>query len=196
MNVNISHDIKQAAQEHLVAFLLVALCVLQVLSLSLFLNWTVADDASDIGGEMEGLVRVEKLQEFSEIPKLSSIRGPQITDEAAMVIATAEGETIPVRACDTLPVRLWVFLLIAYLALLVFNLAAGFGRRTTLQWFWEATYTGLALLAWPVWDGCGSAAWYPLAVMQMGILVYLLYLYFFEHRMRRIDYEHADEPVW
>lgn len=197
MHANIYQDIRKAAEEHLIAILIVALFILQALSLSLFLNRDAAVDFSGFGAPEEGLVYTEKAApERSEVPKLSSLRGAQIDAEAAMAIVTADGETVPVQTCETLPVRLWVFLLLAYLALLAFNLASGFERRSSPQWFWELIYTGFALLAWPVWDGCLSTLWYPLAILQMGILAYILYLYFFQRRMRSIDYDHTDEPVW
>lgn len=110
-----------------------------------------------------------------KILKISEITGPRI-DEAA---ASIEREAV---ICKSLPAGIWIFLLLAYIALLIFNLAFDFRSATRIQWFWELLLTFLVLSAWYVFDGCRTNIWYPLFVLKMGILIYATYLYFFDRK--------------
>jgi hypothetical protein len=120
------------------------------------------------------------------IPKLSEMRGPRIDDEAAMIVVEESVAALP--ACTTLPAGVWVFLLAAYVALMVFNLSFGFAHPIVahrIQWFWEVLYTVAFIGMWYAWDGCQGAEWYPLAILRMGVFLYAVYLYFFDRRMRQ-----------
>lgn len=119
----------------------------------------------------------------AQIPKISEIRGSRIDDEAAMtVVEETLSKTTQARKCIILPVEIWVFLLVAFIALLVFNLAYNFERATKIQWGWELALALLPLVAWYVWDGCRAYVWFPLYSIKMGIIIYALYLYFFDQK--------------
>lgn len=126
----------------------------------------------------------DSLKNFDKgnIPKISEIKGPRIDDEAAAVERVAvcnDGK----ETCSTLPTGIWLFLLVAYGALLIFNLAYNFKQAMKIQWFWELLYTLLALAAWYAWDSCGAAnIWYPEFVLKTGIVIYGIYLYFFQKK--------------
>jgi hypothetical protein len=130
------------------------------------------------------------------IPRLSEMRGPHIDDEAAMVVVEDEAPAAALSVsvlpgCETLPAELWVFLLIAYVALIVFNLSYRFmlpalpADQQRIQWFWEALYTLVFIGMWYAWDGCRSAAWFPVEILKTGVFLYAAYLYFFDRRMRK-----------
>lgn len=112
------------------------------------------------------------------ILKLSEIDGPRVSDVAAMTVA--EGGAF---CRDLLSVGVWVFLLVAFVALLVFNLSYNFKEATKVQWFWE-TILALAFLGlWFLWDTCRANLWFPLSVIQIGIIIFVSYLYFFEKKL-------------
>ncbi|MFA6383465.1 MAG: hypothetical protein WCX17_03505 [Parcubacteria group bacterium] len=127
------------------------------------------------------------------VPKLSEVRGPSIDGEAAAVVSEEKNAACPVASktavCQTWPPEIWIFLLTAYLFLLIFNLGLTFGKRSTIQWVWEAIITLLGLGTWFLWDQCRTSLWYPLFVITLGILIYLFYLYFFNENLRRISDE-------
>jgi hypothetical protein len=114
------------------------------------------------------------------IPKISEIKGPRIDDEAASIVRV---KTNPRR--PALPVGIWLFLLVSYVCILIFNLAYGFRRAMKIQWFWEGLLTFLALWAWYALDQGRLNLWYPVHVLKMGILIYAIYLYFFDKKQNR-----------
>jgi len=125
---------------------------------------------------------------FANAPKISEIQGPRIDDQAAAVERVAVCDNGKKGApCATFPARIWMFLLLAYIGLLIFNLAYDFESAVKIQWFWELLYTLLAIGAWFVWDpsiggqgSCGTMnLWYPEFVLKAGIVIYGIYLYFF-----------------
>ena len=118
-----------------------------------------------------------------QVPRLSETRGPSIDGEGAFSAGKDFCRECSVcrsaSKCKTLPVGIWIFLLAAYVILIIFNLAFTFGKRDTLQWVWEAMLTLLALGVWFGLDGCRTLVWYPLFVIGLGALTYALYLYLF-----------------
>ncbi|MDP3956970.1 MAG: hypothetical protein Q8Q10_00515, partial [bacterium] len=114
------------------------------------------------------------------IQKISEIKGQQIDDEAAMIVV--EGSS-PAPACATLPIGIWVFLLIAYAALLIFNFSYTFERAIRPQWFLEAVITVLALVAWYAWDECHANVWFPFAIVKFGLIIFALYAYLLEKKL-------------
>ena len=136
------------------------------------------------GCQNDKFVVRDSLQNFDmkNIPKISDIKGPRIDDQAASVerMAVCSNEE---KACQTLPNGIWMFLLFAYGALLIFNLTYKFKEATKIQWYWELIYTMLAIIAWYVWDQCGNMnIWYPEFVLKIGIVIYGIYLYFFQKK--------------
>lgn len=113
------------------------------------------------------------------VPKLSEIHGPQIDKEAAAIVKV---EKTP--ACSAFSAGAWVFLLCAYLFLLIFNLVYGYLKNLQIQWFWEFLYTALAMGTWFYLDQCRTNLWFPLYVLKLGIIIYLFYLYFWHEKIR------------
>lgn len=112
------------------------------------------------------------------ILKLSEINGPRISDVAAMTVV--EGGAF---CRDLLLVAVWVFLLIVFVALLIFNLSYNFEGSTKVQWFWEALLALTFLSFWFFWDTCHTNLWFPLFIIQIGITIFAVYLYFFEQKL-------------
>lgn len=147
-----------------------------------FLKPAPADDAAgNCGTRTEVLSGKENAR---TVPKLSEIRGPQIDQEAAAVV---KSEKRP--ACFTFPPGIWVFILCAYLFLLVFNLVYGYLKNSEIQWFWEFLYTALAVGTWFYFDQCRANLWFPLYALKLGIIIYLFYLYLLNEKRR----EKSDE---
>jgi Flp pilus assembly protein TadB len=131
--------------------------------------------------------------------KLSEMSGPSIGDEAAFDERGGEAANSSCQknlACFSLPAVMWIFLLAAYLALLIFNLGITFGKRETIQWFWEAVLTIFALGAWFWMDGCRTNVWYPLFILMLGILIYLFYLYFFEQKRKLTENDKKQDSLF
>lgn len=112
------------------------------------------------------------------ILKISEIRGPRIDDGAVMIVA---GESAAL-ACQTLPLNLWMFLVIAYIALLVFNFSFTFQKVNQPQWFWETMYTIAFVAGWFIWDECRENIWFPFAVIKFGLITFALYAYFLKKK--------------
>ena len=122
--------------------------------------------------------------------RISSNLSPRIDGEAAMVVKE-DGRITSV--CQTLPPELWIFLLTAYLFLLLFNLFFDFEKSNKIHWFWEGFYALLALGAWHFYDACRQNLWFPLYVLKLGIIVYLVYLYlFYKKKEIRLFPENGD----
>jgi hypothetical protein len=125
------------------------------------------------------------------ILRLSEMKGPSIDGGGVSIVreeveernsnAIIVGEE---RERAILPVEIWVLILAEYLFLLIFNLGFTFGRRNTVQWFWETAYTVLALASWFLWGQSRTNIWFPLYVMALGVLIYLFYLYFFWEKQK------------
>ena len=80
---------------------------------------------------------IAKTATFTEpILKLSQIDGPRISNVAASIVAKKSA-----LCRDLLSSATWVFLLIAYIALLVFNLTFTFKKALKVQWLWETILT-------------------------------------------------------
>lgn len=126
----------------------------------------------------------------SASPRVNSFADPtpRIDDEAASVARESEeairnpGKAVPI--CAALPAEIWIFLLAAYLFLLIFNLSYDFGKLKKIRWFWEGLFTLLAIYAWYAYDGCRTFIWFPLYVMKLGIIIYLFYIYLMAEKLK------------
>lgn len=120
-----------------------------------------------------------------EIPlRISDIDGPRIDTEAAMIVVE-EQEAVPV-----LPGVLWALLLLAYAALIVFNISYTFEKAVTPQWFWEGLYTLAVLVLWYVFDPGRNALWFPFVLVKTGLILFILYSYLLEKKnLRQEDRE-------
>ena len=112
----------------------------------------------------------------SEPLKISEIDGPRIDDTAASVV---------VSQAPVLPGELWVFLFLAYVALLVFNFSYTFERVAEPQWGWEAFYTLITLWGWYALDSEKMYPWFPLLVLKSGLIIFALYAYLLERRLSK-----------
>lgn len=172
-----TEHLRKWVRHNLVLFLLGCFLLIDVLSISTLLENQQLNPRMDVVKEMT----LSGDDAFEQVPKISDIRGPRIDTEAASVIVeTREGP---------LPAHIFVFLLFAYAALLVFSLVYDFERTVEIRWGWESMLTGFALLAWFVWGSTAATLWYPLTVLKTGLLIYAVYLYFYDRRMLRRSLE-------
>jgi hypothetical protein len=98
-------------------------------------------------------------------------------DEGAVSITVT-----PVEKIRSLPPEIWIFLLLAFMALLIFNLAYNFKKTLEIRWGFEAALLILTLWAWLIFDQGRAVIWFPLYVIKLGLIIYLAYLYFFEKK--------------
>lgn len=112
---------------------------------------------------------------LGDVPKISEIKNPMITEQAATSVCRKK----PTPSCKDLGLKAWAFLLMAYLGLLVSNLVYGFLKNQKIQWIWELIMTIIFLGFWFPYDECAFSLWYPLYVAKLSIAVYGIYLYFF-----------------
>lgn len=125
-------------------------------------------------------VSMEVVGEPETPMKLSQIKVPRIDDQAAAISCQDSSEVATAAVCWNLPGNILVFLLFAYLVLLVFNLAYDFERTAVVRWKFEAILTAIFVFGWTYFDNCFSSLWFPLYVIKSGILIFVVYLYFFE----------------
>lgn len=116
--------------------------------------------------------------------KISEIDGPRIDSRAAMVVIDEKSAPAP----RELPLQVWAFLLLAYVALILFNFSYTFETAVTPQWFWETFYTFLALLAWFFLDPRSVALWFPFAIVKIGLIIFILYAYLLEKKRLYQEY--------
>lgn len=117
--------------------------------------------------------------EGESVLRISDIHEPSIGSGAAMTEDTGSSCLVYGGECSSLPSELWVGLLLAYIVLLIANFYYGSRKFSgNIQWFWEASYTALALIAWYVFDGCRTHVWFPLYVLKTGAVTFAGYLYF------------------
>lgn len=153
-------QLKQIGARHLGAVILVLIGVVEIANLAVVVG-----------------TRPDNILSQQPILKISEIRGPRIDDEAAMIVA--EKATV---VCQTLPLNAWVFLVIAYIALLVFNFSYTFKEVERPQWVWETLYTLAFIAGWFVWDGCRENIWFPFAIVKFGLIIFALYAYFLKKK--------------
>jgi hypothetical protein len=125
-------------------------------------------------------VSMEVVGEPETPMKLSQIKVPRIDDQAASISCQDSSEVAAAAVCRNLPGNILVFLLFAYLVLLIFNLAYDFERTAVVRWKFEAILTAIFVFGWAYFDNCFSNLWFPLYIIKLGILIFVIYLYFFE----------------
>ena len=119
-------------------------------------------------------------QSSRKVIRISEIDGPRIDIQAASV--EKKGDRVEKVSHSVLPPRIWMFLLMAYGALLIFNLTYNFILAVKIQWFWELLYTLIALATWFILDRESINIWYPMFVLKTGISIYAIYVYFFDKK--------------
>jgi hypothetical protein len=141
----------------------------------------------NLASQEKNFIQKDSLQNFdvNNIPKISDIKGPQIDNQAASIEITAVNNSKEkTMICSTLPIKIWIFIFLAYVALLIFNLAYNFKDAAKIQWFWELLYTLLAVAVWYIFDSQKINIWYPIFILKSGILIYAVYLYFFNKKQK------------
>lgn len=109
------------------------------------------------------------------IKTISEINGSAIDGGAAMTSVTEE-----LCSKTAEPVVMWFFVLIAMSALLLANFIWALSTKKNIEWIPEVLYVGLALGIWAVLDSCTLAPWFPILLIKTSLLIFALYLYFFE----------------
>lgn len=173
---------REWGKRHLVVIALVALAVVEVFSVAALIQVPSQPGLISYGTEEEASLT------FQPTLKISEIQGSRIDDEAAMVVVEESLESTcaapsALALCSTLPIGIWVFLVAAYVALLIFNFSYTFTQATRPQWFFEAALTMLALIGWYAWDGCRTNNWVPFAIVKFGLIVFALYAYLLEKKL-------------
>lgn len=107
----------------------------------------------------------------STLVRISEITDARIDSVAATVVLA-----------PALPQILWVFLLVAYITLLVFNWSYTFRTVTSPQWRFELILTLLTLGAWYHLDSGRGELWFPLTLIKAGLIVAIIYVYLLERR--------------
>ncbi len=107
----------------------------------------------------------------STFVRISEITDARIDSVAATVVLA-----------PALPRILWVFLLVTYVALLVFNWSYTFRTVTSPQWRFELILTLLTLGVWYHLDSGRGEIWFPLTLIKSGLIVAIIYVYLLERR--------------
>ena len=172
---------KGGCKRHLVVVTLVALMAVEVLSLTFSIGVQPDSLFSDQSAGESVVIQTQPIQ------KISEIRGPRIDEEAAMVVAEESLESSSmiqaVVHCSLLPLSIWVFLVAAYVALLLFNFSYTFEQQIRPQWFFELALTVFVLISWYFLDECRTVPWFPFDIMKFGLITFALYAYLFEKKL-------------
>lgn len=122
---------------------------------------------------------------------LSDVQAPMVNDTAASIECYDDSISTEIKQ-NTLPMRVWIFMLVSYVSLLIFNLSYDFGTRNRVQWAFELLLTYVYVFEWVYFDPSGINIWFPLYVIKLGIIVYCAYLYFYK---KRAEFNVAHENV-
>lgn len=140
------------------------------LALLIFISLFSTDALFVSGGNVS-----ETINPLPKDRRISKDFSPRIDEEAAAIVR----ENKSTSECVTLPAKIWIFILMAYLFLMLFNLFYDFEKSNNIHWFWEGFYTILTIFAWTNFDKCGVNLWFPLYVLKLGTVIYLAYLYLY-----------------
>ncbi|OGI22165.1 MAG: hypothetical protein A2808_04040 [Candidatus Moranbacteria bacterium RIFCSPHIGHO2_01_FULL_55_24] len=116
--------------------------------------------------------------------RLSEIEGASIGGPA-VTTANEEGLREIGASCQTLPPELWLFLLVAYALLLVFNFSYTIRAEGRVMWKSEAVYGLLFIIGWYVFDSCRETWWFPLLLAQVGLTLFLGAIFVLEEKKKR-----------
>lgn len=155
-----------------------------VISLSLVMLLSVVDiffvsvskpkiEQANLASEVR-MCSSSEAEKVENITSISEISGPSVGNEAA----TSTCQTLKASNCGNIDSKVWVFLLISYIALLIFNLKYGSISSRKIQWKWETIMTGIFIFGWFYFDKCAQNLWFPLYVTKIGLAIYTIYLYF------------------
>lgn len=127
--------------------------------------------------EMGTLLAIPVDQTISAQSTLSALieSGPAIDSEAVMV--KSDGVVTQVVAlCQSLPLDTWKLLVVLYVLLLIFNFREQYrlhGSITT--WVFECGLTFFFIIEWAIFDTCRTQNWFPLALIKIGLITFLLF---------------------
>ncbi|KKP94393.1 MAG: hypothetical protein US25_C0031G0007 [Candidatus Moranbacteria bacterium GW2011_GWE1_36_7] len=105
--------------------------------------------------------------------RISEINESMIDQQAASVVCSEVSDDI-----QNLPIKIWIFLFIVYVALLIFNLSYDFANTKKPRWFFEMLLSVSFVVLWFYYDNSGINIWFPLNIIKVGIVIYLAYLYY------------------
>jgi hypothetical protein len=109
------------------------------------------------------------------IPKLSEVavkRAPSLGGVGAAV------QKVFAPVCSPLAAGQWTLLLVAYVALLLFNLFYDYKKTPGLRWRFETLLAVFTLGAWFWLDTCRDFVWFPLEIIKLSLLIYFFYYYY------------------
>lgn len=102
--------------------------------------------------------------------------GTPTIDSGAVMVESEGTLTKAVALCQSLPIDIWQLLLVLYILLLVLNFREQdrlHGSVTT--WMFEGGLTLFFIIEWALFDTCRVQSWFPLALMKVGLIVFLLF---------------------
>jgi len=80
------------------------------------------------------------------------------------------------KQCQSWPLIKWILALITYLGILNFNNFYKIEKDQKTRWFWQLTFTMLAIVIWTIFDECRYYSWFPTVTLLTGLMSYMLYL--------------------
>jgi hypothetical protein len=119
-----------------------------------------------------------------------------IDDEAVMVMDDA-GATRSIPLCQALPEDTWVFLILLYVLLIVFNLREQYRLYKSVRyWRFEVALSTFFLFEWFVFDTCRQQVWFPLTLLKSGLILLLIFeiksLYQNSLHLKAVDCQDTD----
>lgn len=115
-------------------------------------------------------------RETQPVLRISEIAGPRIDDGAAMVV---------VRSGFVPSAELFVFLLVAFIALLLFNFSYTFETTLVPQWRLEGLIMLSAVFGWLLLDPERVFLWFPFAILKSGLILFAGYVYLLEKKQKQ-----------
>lgn len=132
----------------------------------------------------------------SDTLRISDLQGEASLGGPAVMVAEQGGGLEMVSLCQNLPTRVYGFLLLAYVALLLFNFQISYRKRGQVGGVFEVVLTGLFVLIWSSFDECREALWFPWVLVKAGLLLALIAqaiaLVYQEHQA---EYEEENEEA-
>jgi RsiW-degrading membrane proteinase PrsW (M82 family) len=105
--------------------------------------------------------------------QISDLHGKQSLGEAAVMVEQQSDGLRVMSLCTSLPNEVWLFLIGAYLALLIFNFKEAYKQQKPIGGVFEIFLSGMFLILWASFDNCHSTYWFPLLLLKSGLIVYI-----------------------
>lgn len=106
---------------------------------------------------------------------LSQFQGEESLGIPAHMVASNKLNTLVYQdLCQSFPLYIWQILLLFFWGLLLFNFLASYTQNQKITGKFEFLIGIFFLVEWFFYDSCREFLWFPITLVQSGLLLYIL----------------------